>query len=51
MGWRVGKECIVNDEDGFPVTLRFGNIVGGLASSLHPLLGFDQGPRLDTGSV
>lgn len=51
LGRWVDKECIVNDKDGFPVILRFGNVVGGLPSSLHPFLGFDQGPCLDTGCV
>lgn len=35
------NNAIFNDKDGFPVTLRFGNVVGGLASGFHPLLGFD----------
>ena len=51
IGAREGNRCIDNDNSGCLVTLRFGDIVSGLASSLHPLLGFDQGPRLDTGNV
>jgi hypothetical protein len=47
----VGKEWIVNDMGKRPITLRFWNVVGGLASSLHPLLGFDKGPCLDTGGA
>lgn len=45
------NECIDNGKGGCLVTLRFWDVVGGLASSLHPLLGFDQSPRLDTGGV
>jgi len=50
--WLQGvKECIANDKGraGCLVALRFRDVVNGLASSLHPLLGFNQGPCLDTG--
>ena len=33
--------------DRCPATLRFWDVVSGLAPSLHPLLCFDQSPRLD----
>lgn len=33
------------------MSLRFGDVVGGLASSLHPLLGFHEGPCLDAGDA
>ena len=33
------------------MVLRFGNVVGSLASSLHAFLSLDQGPCLDTGDV
>ena len=45
----MNKKCIASDKGG--LTLRFGGIVGGLASGLHPLLGFDQSPCLDTGGI
>jgi len=43
------KNPLLMIRDGCPTTLRFRDVVNGLAASLHPLLGFDQGPCLDTG--
>jgi len=45
------NKCIDNDKGGCLVILRFRDVVSGLASRLHPFLGFDQGPCLDTGDI